>query len=320
MNQPRTTRTSDATDSQRTDATDDTDTHRASLQSPTTGATDDPDADPQVGGDPAPASAYDLDGDVNTDAAAVAGALESFVEQVTDALAAAEAPEDTVAAVTDSGAELTAQVTAAVNAASTAAPDGTVDPDRVAALEDRVTELETALATERQTRAKEAAEDRKRLHELETRVEPNGEVGLAEASATADTEPEASVPAETPLEEIVRLPDQLATDQLTANQRRARFLTKGVREYTRRVPAGRSLKTSELRRVLAANEETAVHSETVSRVVGFLDELGQDAVRVTESKAGERVVVFTDAFVERVTTAHKRAETHTVVTDTGVTG
>ena len=312
MTQPRTTRTPDATDSQRTDATD---TRRASQHSPATEATGDPDGDSQAGG-PAPASTPDPGGNAD----AVAGALEGFVEQVTDALAAAEAPADTVTAVANSGAELTAQVTAAVDAATTTASEDAGDPDRVAALEERVTELEAALATERQTRAKEAAEDRQRLHELETSVESSGVDESPETPATAETEHDASVPAETPLEEIVRLPDQLAADQLTANQRRARFLTTGVREYTRRVPAGRSLKTSELRRVLAANEETTVHSETVNRVVGFLDELGQDAVRVTESKGGERVVVFTDAFVERVTAARKQAETHDVVTETGVMG
>ena len=65
----------------------------------------------------------------------------------------------------------------------------------------------------------------------------------------------------------------------------------------------------------------AVHTETVSRVIRFLDDLGGDAVTVNESRRGERVVVFTEAFVERVQAYQHAAETnHTVVTGHGVRG
>ena len=56
-------------------------------------------------------------------------------------------------------------------------------------------------------------------------------------------------------------------------------------------------------------------------MIRFLDDLGGDAVTVKESRRGERVVVFTEAFVERVQAYQHAAETnHTVVTGHGVSG
>ena len=56
-------------------------------------------------------------------------------------------------------------------------------------------------------------------------------------------------------------------------------------------------------------------------MIRFLDDLGGDAVTVKESRRGERVVVFTEAFVERVQTSQHAAQpNHTVVTGQGVGG
>ena len=60
---------------------------------------------------------------------------------------------------------------------------------------------------------------------------------------------------------------------------------------------------------------------TVSRVIRFLDELGGDAVKVRESRHGERIVVFDEAFVERVQAyQHVHDESNTVVTGEEVSG
>ena len=266
-------------------------------------------------------SPTDSDTDPHDASEAVTAAVDEFVTQVTDALAAVDAPAETVQAVADSGATLTTQVTAAVAEAPTTHSGDDTQSDRVAALEDRVKDLERDLQAERETRAKEAAEDRQRLHELETRVEDAPGEATDEPTPTDDA-PAAptTVPAKTPLEEVIRVPDHLATEQLTANQRRARFVAKDIHEYSRRVPAGRAIKSSELRRVLAASEAATIHSETVSRVVRFLDDLGGDAVRVRESSSGQRVVVFTDGFVDRVRQYQQATTSHTVVTPTGAEG
>lgn len=57
-------------------------------------------------------------------------------------------------------------------------------------------------------------------------------------------------------------------------------------------------------------------------MIRFLDDLGGDAVTVKESRRGERVVVFTEAFVERVeaSQSHAQQDNHTVVTGHGVGG
>jgi predicted transcriptional regulator len=107
-------------------------------------------------------------------------------------------------------------------------------------------------------------------------------------------------------------------DSLSANQQRARFVAKDIHEYTRSVPAGRVIKSSELRRVLSAKKEGRIHTETVSRVIDFLTDLGQDDVQVRETQQGERVVVFTDKFVKRVVAYHNT--NHSVVREGGATG
>jgi hypothetical protein len=195
-------------------------------------------------------------------------------------------------------------------------------------LESQLAELRAELREERETRAKEAAEDRKRIHEVEAQVE--GATDGTSTETASDTDPDdnstASTPGvqppQTPLEEVIRVPEHLVAEHLTANQRRARFVATDVAEYTRSVPAGRAIRSSQLRQVLSAGEDARIYTETVSRVIQFLDDLGGDAVTVTESRRGERVVVFTEAFVERVQAyqSHAQQDGHTVVTGQGVRG
>lgn len=199
---------------------------------------------------------------------------------------------------------------------------------QIETLESELVDLRAELQQERETRAKEDAEDRKRIHEVETQVEAAADDDTTAASTDPDTEADAEgatpggQPPEVPLEEAIRVPEHLLKEHLTANQRRARFVAKDVAEYTRSVPAGRAIRSSQLRQVLSAGEDGQIYTETVSRVIRFLDDLGGDAVTVTESRRGERVVVFTEAFVERVQAyqSHAQQDNHTVVTGHGVGG
>jgi DNA repair exonuclease SbcCD ATPase subunit len=239
-------------------------------------------------------------------------ALEAFLEATTEALASLGADKATLATLEAAGDELIETVT--------------TQHDRLEELETRVETLEAELTAERETRAKEAAEDRKRLHDLETQLDENSSEtdGPAESdhSGEVDTPSSPSTPQvqppETPLEDVLRIPEHLVEGNLTANQRRARFVAKDIHEYTQRVPAGRAIKSSALRRVLTAGEDARIYTETVSRVIDFLDELGGGAVKVRESKQGERVIVFTEAFVERVRTYQRHAAGNSVVTDAEV--
>lgn len=247
--------------------------------------------------------------EASTATAETTAALETFVETATDALASLGADETTLSNVRAAGDELVETVTA--------------QQDRINELQTRVDTLESELKTERETRAKEAAEDRKRLHDLEARVDNDTET--SDTQTDVETPSDASAPGveppQTPLEDVVRVPEHLVEESLTANQQRARFVAKDVHDYTQSVPAGRAVRSSQLRQVLTAGEERRIYTETVSRVIRFLDELGGDAVQVRETQRGERVVVFDDEFVTRVQAYQHATQTnHTVVTGGEVSG
>ena len=244
----------------------------------------------------------------------VVEAVTAFVDTTTDALESADATDETVEAVEAAGDQLTDVV-------DELAAEVTQASARAAAAEAELNELEAELKAERETRGREAAEDRKRLHRVEERVDElasDDDTTTETADTPAASTPDPGPKPATPLEDVIRIPEHLVTENLTANQRRARFVAKDIHEYTQRVPAGHAIKSSELRRVLTAGEDAQIYTQTVSRVVEFLDELGGEAVRVKESKRGERVIVFTEAFVDRVRAHQRHAERNSVVTDAGV--
>lgn len=104
---------------------------------------------------------------------------------------------------------------------------------------------------------------------------------------------------DTPLENVVELPETLVEDQLTQNQQRARFVAKGVDEYTKSIPKGRYISTGDMRRVLSAGTDCNGHSQTVSRVVSILNDLGGEEVEIKERR-GERRVIFNQSLVDRM--------------------
>jgi len=186
--------------------------------------------------------------------------------------------------------------------------------ERAREAEGRVEELEEELSQHQAESAKERAEIKQRV----TTLEESEESGEREETPTPNTEDTTIQEPDTPLEEVVQLPEHLAEENLSANQQRARFVARDIHEYARSVPAGKVLKSSELRRVLTASEEGRVHTETVSRVLSFLDDLGQGDVKIRETQAGERVVVFTEEIVKRIVAYHNA--NHTVVSEGEATG
>lgn len=176
--------------------------------------------------------------------------------------------------------------------------------ERIDELEERIEELEEG----RETAARERAELCGRVYELEEcQTQPDS----GASNPTPDTEEPASATPnqpETPLEQIVGLPEHLADDQLTANQRRARFVASDVKDYAESVPAGWSITSADLRRILRAADESA-HAQTVKRVMGMLDDLGGDDVEMVKRR-GVRRVVFADDLVERL---DRRRTDHDVV-------
>lgn len=240
---------------------------------------------------------------------------EDRIEQAIDSLVdAIEAPESAVSPFIELVEDMAHQV-------DETAQDAAQARERAREAEAKAEELEAELKEERETRAKEAAQDRKRLHEVKERVDSVEEGGSPDSNDETPT-PEAGDTAlhkpETPLEDIIRVPEHSVQEHLRANHQRARFIAKDIHEYSRSVPAGRAIKSSELRRVLSASEGGAIHTQTVSRVIERLDDLGKQSVKVRETQEGERVVVFTDKFVKRVVAFHN--SNHSVVAHEEVKG
>lgn len=196
--------------------------------------------------------------------------------------------------------------------------------DRIDTLEERVDdteskakigmetafELEEAVTGDRGSfDAQDTAEEEGSLIERVEDIEDGGvDGGSGDETPTPQT-PETTFEPETPLEDVVNLPSTMAEESLTANQERAYFIAKDITDYAKSVPAGRVLTSSEVRRVLTAKEESRAHTQTVSRVMDRLEELGKDDVQLKETRGGERAVVFTDEIVERL----QKAQSNTVV-------
>ena len=131
------------------------------------------------------------------------------------------------------------------------------------------------------------------IEDLEARL--SGENPTPEAEKTPSSQ---GAEPETPLERIVALPEELVEQELTENQQRARFIAKDIREYASKAPAGRVIKAATMGRVLKAAFDTA-HTETINRVREFLDELGQDDVKLVD-RDNSKIIVFDESLVRRL--------------------
>lgn len=97
--------------------------------------------------------------------------------------------------------------------------------------------------------------------------------------------------AASPLEQLTNLPKPVAEDHLTENQLRARFVAKDVLDYADKAPKGLVLSSSAISRVLTVRDDATPHTETVSRVMKFLERFGGDDVYLKMHK-GRRIAVF----------------------------
>jgi hypothetical protein len=95
-----------------------------------------------------------------------------------------------------------------------------------------------------------------------------------------------------PLQQLIRLPSK-AVSKLTANQERARFIAKDITDYATKVPAGFALDSSTIRTVLHAKEGRTPHTQTVARVMDFLDDFGKEGVKMVKRRGTKRVI-FTE--------------------------
>ncbi|MCO8265161.1 hypothetical protein NKF06_00805 [Haloferax sp. AB510] len=165
--------------------------------------------------------------------------------------------------------------------------------DQLSQYETRTQELESKL---------DAASDHRkhlqqRLYAVESENTPNDESNTRRS----------------PLQQLIRLPSQ-ALSKLTANQERARFIAKDIREYATNVPAGFALDASTIRTVLHAKEGRTPHTQTASRVMDFLDDLGREGVKIVKRRGTKRVI-FTEHAVSELAKTAPKSEGGSGITD-----
>ncbi|KYH24006.1 hypothetical protein HAPAU_40850 [Halalkalicoccus paucihalophilus] len=182
--------------------------------------------------------------------------------------------------------------------------------DRVAELEaeverkdDRIEELEAELTEYKRFAGSEFADVRGRITEVEDQTQEL-ETTLQEtptATTTVDAEENGAsqtTTTETPLERICTLPEHVVDRELTTNQKRARFIARDVQDYAERAPAGLVLDSRTITKVLTAMEGTKPHTQTVARVMNFLEKLGKDEVEQTKRR-GKKLVVINEEAADR---------------------
>ncbi|KTG24724.1 hypothetical protein [Haloferax profundi] len=179
---------------------------------------------------------------------------------------------------------------------------------RIDDLEDRVDDLETDNQQLEDTVEAQAAtieSQQNRLDDYETRIQTLESKldsatdhrkhlqqrlhALESEGTTTDNKDNSRL---SPLQQLIRLPFK-AVSKLTANQERARFIAKDITEYATKVPAGFALDSSSIRTVLHAKEGRTPHTQTVARVMDFLDDLGKEAVKIVKRRGTKRVI-FTE--------------------------
>jgi hypothetical protein len=136
-----------------------------------------------------------------------------------------------------------------------------------------------------------------RVHNLETGFDSekaapeSGPLGSETATATGtDTC--------SPLAQLTNLSEHVADEHLTANQQRARFVAKDIRDYADKTPKGLVVDSAAISRVLSVRDGEPPHTETVSRVMEFLDQLGKNETE-TKLHKGRRIAVFDDEATHR---------------------
>ena len=168
---------------------------------------------------------------------------------------------------------------------------------------DRIDELETELADHKDHTGREFADVRARITETENRQTQPG----SEDETPVDEKEAGSQTSQTPLERICALPEHIADRELTANQKRARFIARDVRDYAEKAPAGLVIDSRAIKRVLTASEGKRPHTQTVARVMDFLDELGKQDIH-QKKRRGKKLIVVDPAAADRYGAHHDRCD------------
>jgi hypothetical protein len=164
--------------------------------------------------------------------------------------------------------------------------------DTVGQQAERIDELETELTDYRAHNERDKAEIRQKITEVENQ---QTDAPSEDATPGVDTDKDPSQNVETPLERICALPEHVADRELTANQERARFIARDIHDYAEKAPAGLVIDSRAIKRVITASEGKRPHTQTVARVMDFLDDLGKEDVHQKKRRGKKLVVVDPEA-------------------------
>jgi ABC-type transporter Mla subunit MlaD len=179
--------------------------------------------------------------------------------------------------------------------------EATVD-DQAETIESQQADLAESKARVRklETTTESAREHRKRLqqqfHELTT-----------DDVATSDDD----VTSLSPLQQVVAFSKE-AVQELTSNEKRARYVAKGISDYAKKVPAGYTIDSGTIRNVLRSKDDESPHPETVSRVMEFLNRFGKDETKIVKRRGTKRVV-FTEQAVADLESTNEESRSITDV-------
>lgn len=117
---------------------------------------------------------------------------------------------------------------------------------------------------------------------------------------TPEPNPEPMSPDETdestsPMEKIIQYSEKAVDEHLTANAERARFMAKDVATYAKKAPVGHVIDSSTVRKVIKAKEGEKPHTQTVARVMQFMDDFGKDEISLKKRRGKNIVVVDKEA-------------------------
>jgi hypothetical protein len=103
---------------------------------------------------------------------------------------------------------------------------------------------------------------------------------------------------------LLHATEHVADRELTTNQKRARFI---ARDYAEKAPAGLVIDSRAIKRVITASEGKRPHTQTVARVMDFLDEFGKEDIQ-QKKRRGKKFVVVDPEAATRYATHHDRCD------------
>lgn len=176
---------------------------------------------------------------------------------------------------------------------------------------ERIDELEMELAEHKDYTGREVADIRGRISDVEDDVETleNQQIKADSTNkALGDEANKGGTKADqTPLERICTLPEHITDRELTINQKRARFIAKDIHDYAEKAPAGFVIDSRAVKRVITAKERTRPHTQTVVRVMDFLDDLGKDDIKLKKHR-GKKLIVVNPEAATRYTANHRSGD------------